>query len=56
MYAAYGLSFKSKKEAYEKAKVMFRRLGLKLESIRLDRTTAARATSKSWETPESTSS
>jgi transposase len=37
LYAAYGLSFKSEKEAYDRAMAMFRQLVLKLESIRLDR-------------------
>jgi len=37
LYVAYGMSFKSEKEAYGKAMLMFQNLGLKLESIRLDK-------------------
>jgi len=37
LYVAYGVSFKSEKQAYEKAIVMFEQLGLSLSSIRLDK-------------------
>lgn len=37
LYVAYGVSFKSEKQAYEKAMSMFVGLGLNLSSIRLDK-------------------
>lgn len=37
LYVAFGLSFKSEKQAYDNAMSMFQALGLKLNSIRLDK-------------------
>lgn len=37
LYVAFGLSFKSEKQAYERAMVMFEASGLKLSSMRLDK-------------------
>lgn len=37
LYVAYGLSFRSEREAYNRAMEMFEALDLKLESIRLDK-------------------
>lgn len=37
LYVAFGLSFKSEKQAYDDAMAMFENLGLKLNSIRLDK-------------------
>lgn len=37
MYVAYGMSFRSEKEAFEKAMAMLEDTGIEIESIRLDR-------------------
>jgi len=37
LYVAFGLSFRSEKQAYDKAMAMFQASGLKLESLRLDK-------------------